>query len=136
MRPYPSQLTPLHWHTPFDKGDLTLRMGPSTNLKPTYTPLPSVHGCRHHVPPILIPCYKNRVSKTTWFEPQTVDVPTCPHSRVKRTEFTKPHGHTQPINCNFIPQKDTMVHYMAQTRHLLNRQVLAIFPPSSTTPAR
>ena len=52
----------------------------------------------------------------------------CPQSRAKRTEYTKPHRHTQPINCNFIPQKDTMIPYTAQTRHLLNSQVLELFP--------
>ena len=35
----------------------------------------------------------------------------------------------------FIPQKDTMIPYMAQKRHLLNSQVLAIFNASGTIPA-
>ena len=41
MRPCPSQTTHPGWHTPFGKGDLICRMGASTNLKPTYTSLPS-----------------------------------------------------------------------------------------------
>ena len=44
-------------------------------------------------------------------------------------------NHTQPINCHMIPEKDTLVFYMAQTRHHLNNQVLAVFFPSSTKPA-
>ena len=47
----------------------------------------------------------------------------------------KPHAHTQPINCNFVPQKDTMIPYMAETHHPLDNQVLAIFPPSATIPS-
>ena len=31
--PYPSQPTTTHWHTPFDKGDFTILLGASTNLK-------------------------------------------------------------------------------------------------------
>ena len=44
-------------------------------------------------------------------------------------------NHTQPINCHMIPEKDTMVSYMTQTRHHLNNQALAVFFPSSTKPA-
>lgn len=44
-------------------------------------------------------------------------------------------NHTQPINCHMIPEKDTMVSYMVQTRRHLNNQVLAVFFPSSTKPA-
>ena len=36
-------------------------------------------------------------------------------------------NHTQPINCHMIPEKDTMVSYMAQTPHHLNNQVLQYF---------
>ena len=37
----------------------------------------------------------------------------------------------QPINCHIILQNGTMTSYMAQPRHPLNNQVLAIFFPSS-----
>ena len=95
-----------------------------------------LHGLRHHVPPILLPRYKNRVFQTTWFEPQTVDVlTTCPHSHAKRTQCTKPHDHAKPINCHLIPHKDTMTPYMALTCHYLNSQVPAIFFLSATSPA-
>ena len=60
---------------------------------------------------------------------------TCPHSRAKRTKYTKPHANTHPVNCNFIPQKDSMIPYMTQTHHLLNNQVLAIFSSSTTITA-
>ena len=36
-------------------------------------------------------------------------------------------NHTQPINCHMIPEKGTMVSYMAQTPHHLNNQVLQYF---------
>ena len=51
----------------------------------------------------------------------------CPHSRVRSTSWTKPRAHTQPITCNTIPQKNTMIPYMAQSHSPLNSQVLAIF---------
>ena len=47
---------------------------------------------------------------------------------------TKSNAHTQPINWNLIPQKDTMILYIAQTRHLLNNQILSMFPPFTTMP--
>ena len=53
-----------------------------------------------------------------------------PHSCAKCTECTKQGAHTQKINFNFIPQKDTMIPY-GSYRHSLKNQVLAIFPPSS-----
>ena len=54
---------------------------------------------------------------------------TCPHSRTRST------GHTRSMNCNTIPQKDTMIPYMAQPCYLLNSQVLVIFFPFATIPA-
>ena len=59
---------------------------------------------------------------------------TCPHSRAKSTACTKPRAHTQPITYNIISQKDIMTPYMAQSRHPLNSQVLAIFFPLATIP--
>ena len=59
----------------------------------------------------------------------------CPHSRTRSTACTKPRAHTRPINYNTIPQKDTMIPYMAQPRYPLNSQVLAILFPFATTPA-
>ena len=59
----------------------------------------------------------------------------CPKPRAKSTGCIKPRTHTQPINCNFTPQKDTMIPSMAQTRHPLNNQIIAIFSPSTTRPA-
>ena len=52
-----------------------------------------------------------------------------------RMECTKPCAHTQPINYNFIPQKDTMIPYMDQPRCPLNSQDLVKFFPFATTPA-
>ena len=39
------------------------------------------------------------------------------------------------MNCNIIPQKNTMTPYMAQSSYPLNSQVLAIFFLSATIPA-
>ena len=50
MRPYSSQPMPPNSYTPFEKSDLILRMGSSTNLKPTYTSLTSQTSWS------LIPC--------------------------------------------------------------------------------
>ena len=58
-----------------------------------------------------------------------------PHSCAKSTACTKPRVHTWPINCNIIPQKDTMMPYMAQLCYPLNSQALAIIFPSATIPA-
>ena len=44
--------------------------------------------------------------------------------------MSKPRAHTQPITCNAIPQKDTVIAYMAQSRYALNSQV--IFFPFAT----
>ena len=43
----------------------------------------------------------------------------------------KPRAHTRPISCNIIPQKDTVIPYMARPHYPLNSQVLAIFFPSA-----
>ena len=59
----------------------------------------------------------------------------CLHSFARRTGCTKPRPHTQPITYNTIPQKDNMIPYLAQSRHPLNSQVLAIFFPFATIPA-
>ena len=53
----------------------------------------------------------------------------------RSTACTKPHTHTWPINCNTIPQKDTIIPYMAQPCYPLNGQVFVIFFPFATTPA-
>ena len=75
MRPYPSQPTPLNWHTPFDQGDLIPCTGSSTNPSPPIRPCRyTLYGLPHHVPPTLLPRHKNRVYQTTWFSPQTGDV--------------------------------------------------------------
>ena len=58
-----------------------------------------------------------------------------PHSHARSIACTKPRAHTQPITCNIIPQKDTMILYMAQSRYLSNSQVLTIFFPVATIPA-
>ena len=55
----------------------------------------------------------------------------CPHSCTRSTACTKPCAHSRPINCNIIPQKNTMIPYMAQPRYHFNSQVLAIFIPST-----
>ena len=46
----------------------------------------------------------------------------CPHSHTRSTACTKPCLHTLRINCNIIPQKDTMIPYMAQPSYPLNSQ--------------
>ena len=60
---------------------------------------------------------------------------TCPRSCTRSTACTKLRTHTQPITHNAIPQKDNMIPYMAQSRHPLNSQVLAIFFPFAIIPA-
>ena len=59
----------------------------------------------------------------------------CPHSCARSTACTKPHAHTQPVTCNIIPQKDTMITYMVKSRYPLDSQVLTIFFPFATIPA-
>ena len=132
MRPNPNQPTPPNWHTPFDKDDLILHMGASTNLKPTYTSLPSRTSwsstpCSTHfssalqkmgIPNHMVFATNSRLNKprVCILAPRELNVPN--------------HMATQPINCNFIPQNNTMIPYMAQTRYLLNSQILAILPRS------
>ena len=108
-------------------------MGASTNLKPTYTSLASCTSWTH---PLFFYITKVRYPKPCGFcQKQRTYKTTCLHSHAKRTECTKPHDHNQPINWNLIPQKDAMIPQKAQIHHLLNSQVLAIFPPSATIPA-
>ena len=59
----------------------------------------------------------------------------CPHSCTKSTVCTRPRVQTRPINCNIIPQKDTMTPCMSQPHYPLNSQVLAIFFLSATISA-
>ena len=107
LRPYSSQLTPLNRDTPFEKGDLIQRTGTSTNPKPTYSSLLSLTlrsptPCPTHSSSALqklgIP---NHVVFA--FVTNSGMLTTCPQSRTRITVCTKPHGHTQSINCNFIP---------------------------------
>ena len=108
-------------------------MGASTNLKPTYTSLASCTSWTH---PLFFYITKVRYPKPCGFcQKQRTYKTTCLHSHAKRTECTKPHDHNQPINWNLIPRKDAMIPQKAQIHHLLNSQVLAIFPPSATIPA-
>ena len=104
-------------------------MGAFPNLKPSYTILP------------LLSLWSSIPFSFNYpFALQTSGIPnhvvwaTCPHSQSRSTEYTKPRSHTQPINCNIIPQKDIMIPYMDQTRHPLKSQVLAKFFPSATIP--
>ena len=60
---------------------------------------------------------------------------TCMHSRTWSTTCTKPCAHTQPMSCNTIAQKDTMIPYITQPRYPLNSHVLAIFFSFATIPA-
>ena len=60
---------------------------------------------------------------------------TCPLFCTKSTECTKPRVHIQPITCHATPQKDIPIPYMAQARHPLNIEALAIFFPFTTIPA-
>ena len=60
----------------------------------------------------------------------------CLRSRTRSTAYTKPRAHTQAITYNTIPQKDNMIPFLAQSTHPLNSQVLAIFFPFATIPAR
>ena len=52
--------------------------------------------------------------------------------RSRSSACTKLRANPRPINCNVIPQKDTVIPSIAQTRYPLNSQVLAIFFPSAT----
>lgn len=45
---------------------------------------------------------------------------------------TKPHALTQLVICNIIPQKDTMITYVAQRSYLLNNQVPTVIFSSAT----
>ena len=60
---------------------------------------------------------------------------TCLHSRARSTACTKLHAKTQPITCNTIPQKDTIIPYIAQSRYPLKSHVLTIFFAFATIPA-
>ena len=64
----------------------------------------------------------------------TTNRTTWQHCRARNTKCTKPRAPAQPINCNIIQHKDTMIPYMNQTRHPLNNQVLTIFFPFATIP--
>ena len=67
--------------------------------------------------------YKQRIYKTT-----------CPYSCTRSKTCTKLGAFIWPINCNTIPQKVTVIPYMAQPGYTLNSQVLAIFFHFATTP--
>ena len=54
------------------------------------------------------------------------------NSHPSGTACTKPRANPPPINCNIIPQKDTVIPYIAQPRYPLNSPVVAIFFPSAT----
>ena len=95
-----------------------------------------LHGLWHHVPPTFLSCFKTLVFQKTWFELQTMGILNHVSTfSCHQNSMYKPHAHTQPINCKFIPQKDTMIPSMARTRHYLNNQVFAISPPSTTIQA-
>ena len=80
-----------------------------------------LHGLWHHVPPTFLSCFKTLVFQKTWFELQTMDILNHVSTfSCHENSMYKPHAHTQPINSKFIPQKDTMIPSMAQTRHYLN----------------
>ena len=136
MPPYSSQSTPPKRHTPFDTGDLIPRTGASTNPKPTYTSLLSCTSwsltpcCTHSSSALQKLGIPNHVVFVTNSE---VLNHLSTFSRQDKCIYQTIWLHS--INCNFIPQKDSMIPYMAQTRHLLNSQVLAIFTPSATTSA-
>ena len=100
MHPYSSQPTPPNCHTPFDKGDLIPHMGASTNLKPMYTSFPSCTSrsstsCPTHISSPL----QFRVSQTSWFLPQTVNVlnhvPTFSRQENWMYQTTWPHSTNQ-----------------------------------------
>ena len=133
MRQYPRQLTPPHWHTSFDKGDLTLRLGASTNLKPTYTPLPSRISwssapCLTNCPSAL---RKSSIPNNVVWATNSGGTETCVQENWM-CQTTWPHSTNQLQVHSTKGHHDT---YMAQTCHLLNSQVLAIFSPFDTTQA-
>ena len=95
----------------------------SPNVKPTYTLVPS-----------RISWHSTPCSTQSPFALQTSGIPN--HVVwATNSSYTKPRTHTQPITCNTIPQKDTTIPYMAQSRYHLNSQVLASFFPFATIPA-
>ena len=95
----------------------------SPNVKPTYTLVPS-----------RISWHSTPCSTQSPFALQTSGIPN--HVVwATNSSYTKPGAHTQPITCNTIPQKDTTIPYMAQSRYPLNSQVLASFFPFATIPA-
>ena len=78
------------------------------NVKSTYTLIPS-----------RISWHSTPCSTHSPFALQTAGIPS--HVvRATSSGYTKPRAHTQPITCNTIPQKDTMIPFMAQSRYPLN----------------
>ena len=71
--------------------------------------------------------YKHQVSQTKWFGQQTVDVLNHVPAFSCQKHWLYQTMYPQPINCNSIPQKDTMIPYMGQAHHPLSNQILAIF---------
>ena len=120
MRPYPSQPIPPNWHTPFDQGDLIPRTGSSTNPKPTYMFLPSRTSWSSTPSSTYSSSASQKLSIPNHVVFATNSGRTKPrvHILAKTIAYTKPHGHTQPINCNLLRKKDTMTPYIVQARHL------------------
>ena len=85
---------------------LNTRTGAPANLKPTYTSLPSHTSwtsipCSTHFSSLL---HKSGIPNRVVFATNNGRTKPC-----ACIPAPKPHGHTQPIKCNSIPQKDTMI---------------------------
>ena len=131
------QLTPPNWHTPFHKDGLIPCTGSSTNLKPTYTSLPSSNswsltpylthsssalkklGIPNHVVFATNSDVLNHVSAFSRQDNSMYQI-TWPHS-TNQLQFHSTKGHLHTL-CGSKMQP-------------FNSQVLAIFPPSATAPA-
>ena len=129
--------SPLTSDPHFDKSNFVCPIVTSSDLKPTYTLLPSCISWP------LIPC-----STHPPFTPQTSDVPNHV-AWATNSGYTKPHACIPSLGAQHvpnhvpildrwpgytIPQKDIMAPYMVQTRYPLNSQLLAIFFSFTTIP--
>ena len=122
---------------PFDKDNFIWYTGATHNQNPTYMLLPTRNlwpsiSCSTHSPFVLqkldIPNHIFCATKSGYIKP-------CDRIYVPRTLKYQTRAYTWSINCIIIPRKDTMIPYMAQPRHPLTNQVLAMFFSSASIPA-
>ena len=122
--------SPLNRCSLFDKANLICHMDAYPNLKRIYTLFLS------RTLLFLIACSNNSIVAfqlsgmqihMVWATNSAYTKPCIYLLEPGALNIPKICNHTQPINCHMIPEKDTMVSYMAQTPHHLNNQVLQYF---------